>query len=79
MPPVQALISESRPYADFAAAGQDAFSMVSFLYSKRERTRVKDDAIMVCQVSMWPSRTIIYLADAATIKVRDTLSRTIYI
>ena len=33
MPLVQEIISETRPHTDFAAAGQDAFSMVSLLYS----------------------------------------------
>ena len=79
MPLMQELISESWPHPDFAAAGQDAFSMVSLLYFKCGGTRVKDGATMVCQVSVWPSRTIVYLADAAAVKVSDTIPRSISI
>jgi hypothetical protein len=33
----------------------------------------RDLRTVICQVSMWPPRADIYLADAAAIKVRDTL------
>ena len=36
----------------------------------------RDLSTVVCQVSVWPPRANIYLADAAAIRVRDTLNRT---
>ena len=71
--PGQEIICESLSYADFAAAGQDALAMVGLLYSVYGGARLNDRG---CQVSVWPPRANIYLADAAAIKVRDTLPRT---
>ena len=72
---VQVIICESWSYADFAAAGQDAFAMVGLLYHA-PHIEGRDLMTVICQVSVWPPRTDIYLADAAAIKVRDTLPRT---
>ena len=64
----------NQSYADFAAAGQDAFAMVGLIY-RTPHIEGRELMTVICQVSMWPPRTDIYLKDAAAIKVRDTLSR----